>query len=155
MTAQSTSRPDHDALITAAVRDGVARAIAVVGLGGVALIHLLDAPGTFQDQAYKGWLYVGLIAGCVLTAGALLGTSDTRAWRAAAALPLGALTGYVVSRTIGLPGGADDIGNWTEPLGLASMFVEGSLAALAAGVLHARASETTPLLQPTLEAVPR
>jgi hypothetical protein len=32
----------------------------------------------------------------------------------------------------------DDIGNWTEPLGLASLFVEGTLAALAGAVLAAR-----------------
>jgi hypothetical protein len=38
----------------AAIRDGIVRAVAVVGLAGVALIHLLDAPGTFQDAPYKG-----------------------------------------------------------------------------------------------------
>ena len=32
-----------------AVRDGIARTIAVIGLAGVALIHLLDLPGKFQD----------------------------------------------------------------------------------------------------------
>ena len=138
MPAQTVSL-DFEALLAATVRDGIAGAIAVVGLGGVALIHLLDARGTFEDQAYKGWLYVGLITGCALAAGALIRTSDSRAWLAAAALPLGAMTGYVVSRTIGLPGGADDIGNWGEPLGIASLFVEGSLAALAVVVLHSRA----------------
>ena len=136
MTRHAPAPLDH--ALDAAVRDGIARAAAVVGLAAVALIHVLDAPGTFEDQAYKGWLYVGLIAGCVLTAGALLRSSDRRAWFAAALLPLGAVTGYVVSRTVGLPGGADDIGNWTEPLGLASLFVEGALVALAASVLEAR-----------------
>jgi len=38
---------------------------------------------------------------------------------------LAALLGFVYSRTVGLPGGGDDIGNWWEPLGLASLFVEG------------------------------
>jgi hypothetical protein len=128
---------DHETLATA-VRDGVARAIAIVGLAGVALIHLLDLPGTFDQQAYKGWLYLGLIAGALLTGAALIRSSDRRAWLAAALLPLGAMAGFVWSRTIGLPGGADDIGNWTEPLGLASLFVEGSLVTLGAAVLHAR-----------------
>jgi hypothetical protein len=128
---------DHDTL-GAAVRDGIARAVAIVGLAGVALIHLLDLPGTFDEQAYKGWLYLGLIAGTLLTAAALIRSSDRRAWLAAALLPLGAMAGYAWSRTIGLPGGADDIGNWTEPLGLASLFVEGSLVSLGAAVLHAR-----------------
>jgi hypothetical protein len=44
----------------------------------------------------------------------------------------------VISRAVGLPQGADDIGNWAEPLGLASLFVEGTLVALAATVLQER-----------------
>jgi len=127
-----------DASLAVAVRDGVARAVAVAGLAGVALIHLLDLPGTFDDQAYKGWLYLGLIAGCLLAGAELIHSSDLRAWLAAALLPLGAIVGYVWSRTIGLPGGVDDIGNWTEPLGLASLFVEGSLVTLGTAVLRGR-----------------
>jgi hypothetical protein len=135
--APTTLPPSESALATL-VRDAVARAIAVVGLAGVALIHLLDSPGTFDEQAYKGWLYLGLIAGSIATAAALIRSSDSRAWLAAGLLPVGALVGFVVSRTVGLPGGADDIGNWTEPLGLASLFVEGCLLALAGAVLSAR-----------------
>jgi hypothetical protein len=112
------------------VHDGIARAIAVVGLAGVALIHLLDTPGTFADAPYRGWLYLALISGCVLTAAALIRSGDPRAWAAAALLAGGATLAYVVSRTIGLPQGADDIGNWSEPLGIASLFVEGGLIAL-------------------------
>jgi len=127
----------------ALVRDGVARAVAVVGLAGVALIHVLDLPGTFGEAPYKGVLYVALIAGCIATAAALVARSDRRAWLAAAALPLGALLAYVVSRTVGLPNGADDIGNWTEPLGLASMFVEACLVALGSRML-VEAAEARP-----------
>ena len=137
MTTRTPTRSETD--LAPVVRDAIARTLAVVGLAGVALIHLLDSPGTFAEQAYKGWLYVGLITGCILTAAALVRASDLRAWLAALLLPAGALAGFVVSRTVGLPGGADDIGNWTEPLGLASLFVEGSLVALAAAVLRANA----------------
>ena len=59
-------------------------------------------------------------------------SSDLRPGSPPRSCPLGALVGFVFSRTVGLPGGADDIGNWTEPLGLASLFVEGSLVALGA-----------------------
>ena len=117
------------------VRDAIARAIAVVGLAGVALIHLLDAPGTFQSAPYKGWLYVALIVGSLAAAGALIRTSDQRARASAALLSSGAILAFVLSRTVGLPQGADDIGNWTEPLGMASLFVEGALVALSAGML--------------------
>ncbi|MFL5887410.1 MAG: hypothetical protein ACJ77M_20255 [Thermoleophilaceae bacterium] len=37
-----------------------------------------------------------------------------------------------LSRTTGLPNANGDVGNWTERLGLASLFVEGCLLALSA-----------------------
>jgi hypothetical protein len=118
-----------------AVRDGIARTTAVVGLAGVALIHLLDLPGKFGETPYLAWLYIGLILGCVAAAAALIRHSDPRAWTAAALLPLGALFGFVLTRTVGLPQATGDIGNWTESLGLASLFVEGSLVALSCAML--------------------
>jgi hypothetical protein len=68
------------------VRDCVARAVAVVGLGGLALIHLLAAPGEFDEIPYQGWLFVGLIPVLLALAGVLLWTSDDRAWLAAGGL---------------------------------------------------------------------
>jgi hypothetical protein len=121
-----------------ALRDGVARAAAVVGLAGVALIHVLDAPNTFPEVPYIGWMYVALIAGCVLTAGALIRGSDSRAWVAAALLPLGAIVGFTLTRTVGLPQDMGDIGNWSESLGMASLFVEGCVVVLAGLVLRER-----------------
>jgi hypothetical protein len=119
-------------------RDVIARALAAAGLVGVALIHVLDAHDTFVSTPYKGWLYVGLILGCLGTAAMLVRGSDRRAWLAALLLPLGAFLAFVYSRTVGLPGGADDIGNWWEPLGLASLLVEGAVVALAGAVLRER-----------------
>ena len=119
--------------------------VAVVGLAGVALIHVLDAHDTFVATPYKGWLYVGLIAGSLLAAGALVRRNDTRAWAAAGALSLAAFLAFVYSRTVGLPASADDIGNWWEPLGLSSLFVEGSLVALSAAMLSATARVAVPV----------
>src|SRR5205814_10260123 len=82
--------------------------------------------------------YVARIAGGLGAPAALTRSSDLRAWAAAAAFPAGAIVAFVISRTVGLPQGADDIGNWTEPLGLASLFVEGTLVALAVMVLQER-----------------
>src|SRR5689334_18225103 len=113
-----------------AVRDAIVRGLAIVGLGGIALIHVLDAPGTFQDTPYLGWMYVALIGSCIMLAGAHLRGSDARVWAATAALALSVIAGYVISRTVGLPGKADDIGNWNESLGIASLFVEASVAVL-------------------------
>jgi hypothetical protein len=61
----------------------------------------------------------------------LLHTGSPRAWAAAGPLAGATLTGFILSRTTGLPNADDDIGNWTEGLGLASMFVEGAVIVLA------------------------
>ena len=131
----SSSTSSSDPAMNGLVRDAVVRAVTVIGLTGVALIHVLDAHDTFVSTPYKGWLYVGLILGCLGTAAMLIRGNDRRAWLAALLFPLGAFLAFVYSRTVGLPGGADDIGNWWEPLGLASLFVEGGLVALAGAVL--------------------
>jgi hypothetical protein len=68
----------------------------------------------------------------VVVAFYLLHTGSTLAWAAAGLLAAATLTGFVLSRTTGLPNASDDVGNWTEPLGLASMFVEGAVVILAA-----------------------
>jgi len=125
--------------VTQAIRDGVARASAVVGLAGIALIHLLDIPGKFDETPYMGWLYLALMLGCLAAAGALVRGSDPRAWAAAGVLALSAIVGYTLSRTTGLPQAADDIGNWSEPLGMASLFVEASVLAISAPALVDRA----------------
>jgi len=39
--------------------------------------------------------------------------------------------GYLLSRGPGLPDYSDDIGNWAEPLGMASLLIEGCLVMLA------------------------
>jgi hypothetical protein len=124
--------------LTTIARDGIARAVGVVGLAGVGLIHLLDAPGKFSETPYMGWMYVALIAGCLVVAAELIRTGSRLAWAGAALLPLSALIGFTLTRTVGLPQATGDIGNWSEPLGMASLFVEGALAALSLAALAAR-----------------
>jgi hypothetical protein len=124
--------------IRAAVRDGIARGVAAIGLAGVALIHLLDLPGQLGETPYMFYLYLALMVSSVALAGALIGTSDARVWAAATIVSALVIVGYVLSRTTGLPQSSDDVGNWSEPLGMASLFVEGSLVTLGSGVLLAR-----------------
>jgi len=112
--------------------DHAGRAVGIVGLLGVGLIHLLDSIGKYHETRYVFWMYVALIAGTIAVSGWLLHCESRLAWLAAGALAASAIAGYVLSRTTGLPSAKDDIGNWAEPLGLASLFVEGCLVALSA-----------------------
>jgi hypothetical protein len=107
----------------------VARSVAAVGLAAIGLIHLLDAPGKYSETPYMFWMYLALIAGCLLGA-VLLRSHARRGWAAALVLSSSPFIGYVLSRTTGLPGAMGDIGNWTEPLGLASLYVEACVFAL-------------------------
>jgi hypothetical protein len=109
----------------------VRRGVAAIGLAGVALIHVLDLPGKLEETPYLGVAYLGLIISALIVAEALVRRDTTLAWLAAAGIALATMAGYVVNRTLGMPGAMDDIGNWLEPLGLASLFVEGVVAVLA------------------------
>ncbi len=101
------------------------QALAAAGLVGVAIVHLLDAPGKLEETPYLGVLFLGLIAASLLVGEVILRGSGTIGWLAGAALAAATILGYVVSRTIGLPGAPeDDIGNWSEPLGMVSLMVE-------------------------------
>lgn len=121
-----------------AVGDALARGVAVVGLAGFALIHLLDLPDTMAGSQLIGWAYIAAIAGAVSLAGALVRTSDTRVWLAAGGLVSSVIVAYVLSRTTGIPQDGGDIGDWGQPLGIAMLFVGGSLLALTANVLAGR-----------------
>src|SRR4051812_6919327 len=101
-----------------------ARLLTIVGLAGIGLIHLLDSVETFDETRWLFWAYVGLMAATVAVGGALLHRPTASWFAAAAVLSLATMAGYVLSRTTGLPGSEDDIGNWTDSLGLASLWVE-------------------------------
>jgi hypothetical protein len=100
------------------------RPAAIVGLLAIALIHFLDLFSTIKAHAYIGVLYMVLIGACLAAACALLGRRPRRAWMLTAAVAVAPFLAYVVSRSVGLPGAPENIGNWTEPLGLAALFVE-------------------------------
>jgi hypothetical protein len=120
-------------------RHVVRRGIAAVGLISIALIHLLDVPGKLDELPYVGVLFVGLIITTLLLAEAMIRTDDLRAWLAAGAVSAATILGYVISRTSGLPGdNGDGDDNWTEPLGLASLLVEGVVVLLVLGRLADR-----------------
>lgn len=127
------------------LRSGIARGVGIVGLAGIGLIHLLDAIGKFSETPYIAWMYVGLILGTIVAAALLLNEGSRRAWALTGGLAASAVVGYCLSRTVGLPNATGDIGNWKEPLGLASLFVEGCVVVLSGyGLALAGRRQTAP-----------
>jgi hypothetical protein len=111
------------------------RTVAALGLLGIALIHLLDLPAKFEESTYLAVGYIGLIVASLLVAEGLIRRGGRLVWTAAALLSGAVIVGFVINRTVGLPGAMDDIGNWLEPLGLASLFVEGVVVLLSLSAL--------------------
>ena len=105
-------------------RFSMRRGATVVGLLAIALIHLLDLPGKWAETRYLGVGYVLVIGASLVLAEIISTRDDKRAMYASAALSAMVLIGFVVNRTVGMPNATEDIGNWGEPLGLASLFVE-------------------------------
>jgi hypothetical protein len=105
------------------------RTVTIIGLSGIGLIHLLDSVDTYSETRWLFWAYVALMASTIIVGGALLHRPDARRFAAAALLAATTIAGFILSRTTGLPGADDDIGVWTEPLGLASLWVEGAVLA--------------------------
>jgi hypothetical protein len=87
------------------------------------LIHVIDAPDSFSDAAYKGWLFYANGAGAVVAA---IGIFLRREWGwwSGLLIAAGSLLGYVASRTVGLPLIPAEPDAWFEPLGIASLVAE-------------------------------
>ena len=77
------------------------------------------------------WLFMALAAACGALALRLAQGADRPTWACVSVLVAAALAGYVLSRTTGLPGATDDVGDWGNPLGLAALALEAALLPLA------------------------
>jgi len=111
------------------------RAVLATLTTGIGLVHLLDLPGKWEETRWMGIAYLGLIASTILVTELLLRTDHAATYLCAASLATGPMIGFVLTRTTGLPGAHDDIGNWSEPLGLASLFTEATVLLLSAVAL--------------------
>jgi hypothetical protein len=88
----------------------------------VGLIHLINSPGDLEEGSYTGLLYLANFVGALAAAvGIYLGRSW--GWALGLLVAAGAFAGYVVSRTVGLPGLPVEE-EWLEPLGVLSLLVE-------------------------------
>jgi hypothetical protein len=121
-----------------AVNQLITRATAIGALFGIAVIHAVQVPEGFGDIWYLGLLFIGSVLASLVLAAALTQSGDLRLLGLAGGLAALNMIGFVLSRTIGLPGFTDDTGVWDGSRGLASLAVEGLLVCLTVGVLATR-----------------
>jgi hypothetical protein len=90
----------------------------------VALIHLIQAPDDLSENTLRGILFIvdGVLA--LIAAIGVYRGSRTWGWGLGFIAAAGALIFFVVSRSIGIPGWEDSIGEWFESIGILSCLVE-------------------------------
>jgi hypothetical protein len=100
------------------------RWLAVGALTVTAALHAELVPEHLREAPYAAALFIALSA-AALSVAALLAVRDHQlAWLGAGALSLAALLAYLASRSVGLPSLSDDVGDWLNPLGVASLLCE-------------------------------
>jgi hypothetical protein len=112
------------------------RAVGAVGLVGIGVVHVVDLFDMWDQSTYMAVLFGALVVG-VTVAAAMVLAGRRLGWALGGVIALATIVGYVISRSIGVPDLADDIGNWKEPLGVAAIFIEGLVVLLSASVLAA------------------
>jgi hypothetical protein len=125
------------------------RTVGALALIALAVIHVVDLPGTLGPDRLVGIGYLGIIGAAVLIGGVLLARPNWLAWAAAAGLAVSAMGGYILTRSLpgGFLGDHGDVGNWRCPLGIAALSVESVIILLvllvALGAWQARIHATS------------
>jgi hypothetical protein len=138
------------------------RTVGVLALIALAVIHVVDLPGTLGPDRLVGIGYLGIIAAAVLVGGMLIARANWLAWAAAAAVAVSAMGGYILTRAVpgGFLGDHGDVGNWRCPLGIAALSVESViillvlLVALGAWQARIHAAGAAAARRPALRRVP-
>jgi hypothetical protein len=133
--------------------DVIARAVGALALAALAVIHVVDLPGTLGPTPLVGAGYFAIIAAAVVTGGMMITRSHWLAWAAAGSVAALAMGGYVLTRAVpgGFLGDHTDVGNWNCPLGIAALSVEAILillVVLAAWQARVRLRLAAPQLRP-------
>jgi len=95
--------------------------IGVLLITVIGVIHLILMRGEYDEAHYMGMLFAANFVGAIIAAvgiyrGSLWG------WILGILVAAGSLIGYILSRTIGLPG--MEIESWLDPYGMLSLLLE-------------------------------
>ena len=140
-----TSRPYREDAHEVTAPDAALRVVGAMLALGVAAVHVADQGGVtaLDSPAWMGWGFRLIEVGGVATALVLLLSPLVppalawAGWAAGALLGAGPFAGYVLSRSVGVPGDPGDIGNWGYWVGTVSLFIEAALVVLSVSMLLA------------------
>jgi hypothetical protein len=139
--------------------DVIARAMGALALIALAVIHVVDLPGTLGPDRLVGIGYLGIIAAALGVSGVMIARSHWLVWAAAGTVAVSAMGGYVLTRALpgGFLGDHGDVGNWRCPLGIAALSVESViilLVVLAAWLGRVPAASVAAESRPAARRVP-
>ena len=97
------------------------------------LLHLVLAPEYMSEQTYLGVLFIAGGIAVIAVAARLWSRDDAGAWALGSLIAAGMAVGFVLSRTVGLPGFHES--EW-ELSGLVSLVLEVGFVGLAASALR-------------------
>jgi hypothetical protein len=120
---------------------GIALALAVT------TVHVADQGGItdFAAPNWLGWAYRLIEVGGLLVALTLmLPRLAPLSWAAGVLLGVGPLSGYLASRTVGVPSDPGDVGNWSDWVGTVSLVIEAALILMSIGMLWAQFHRPAP-----------
>lgn len=137
---QAPARPPHPRLgpLRHPLRFPAAALLVIAGIA-----HIPVTPQHLEEAPYVGFLFIALTVVCFGLALVLLRHDTAVLWAAVGLVTVMAVLAYLVSRLTPLPQIGDDVGNWTEPLGLVSITSEFLAAALAATALASGSTRKT------------
>jgi hypothetical protein len=129
-----------DHIASHAITSAILRASAIVLLMSLAMIHIVQLVPTFQQSPLLGVGYLFVIAAAVVVGARLVKGHQSAAqlWFPVAALGVAVFVGYAFTRILSTPFDNQDVGNWACMLGLAALFVESLMVAVAAYAISLR-----------------
>jgi hypothetical protein len=104
------------------------------------VIHLVETPEYLGEVRYIGVLFALSVIGTVVAAVGIF-RGERWGWTLGAVVAGASIAGYLLSRTVGLPGFREN--SWeefAEPLGLLSLLMEALFLVLAANLLTGRST---------------
>jgi hypothetical protein len=129
-----------DHVTSHAITSAILRATGIVLLMSLAVIHIVQLVPTFQQTPLLGVGYLFVIAAAVVVGARLIKGHQPalQLWLPVAALGIAVFLGYAFTRILSTPLDNQDVGNWACTLGMAALFVEGLMIAVAAYAISVR-----------------
>jgi hypothetical protein len=135
MSAAAASQVVDTSESTPALDDRLPRVLAIAALTSLIAVHVPVAVQHVSETPYLGIAFYAFVLASAALLGSLVERGRMGAWVCALVGAWLALGVYVFSRTIGLPGASDDVGDWSNTFGLISVASELLLIATSAYVL--------------------